>query len=491
MDTGKLSLTLTASVIAQSLDASKLQLQSQSTSQAPSMQVFSFSKATTTASLDGMDIILNIGRSDLNALKIISGLAKNPATTFLSIQSGAFQYIVDGCVVGVGPESCSPPADIAPIPRTSAIPVQTFTADTSKPVLVGFSLDLPRRLVKLRFSEPVDASTVNVKSLTLSDTAIGANWYTLKDSSTMVFTPDPDPLSGALLFDGNRLPADGTYITLLLGATDAAAIAEVGNGQVGVLATSTFLSITSVFVVDYADPPNAVIPIGQSMPPVFLQVSPADCSPCTAGTYLVSSCSDLKDRVCATCSVCPTNSFASTACSPTSDTLCYRTYSLNVLVSAPFTLFIDASISFGFSFLACTECRGGQYASVQCTTTTDRVCSSCTKCTSDEYEAFPCYNGIDRVCRTCNSCTLTKDQEKLCLGSLKWQRLQARSPYSCPKSDQQYKTLEARLQDEKSNRCGAGRCSCSGGGIGNANANGDSFPDDRRCTGPEAYNIFM
>lgn len=49
---------------------------------------------------------------------------------------------------------------------------------------------------------------------------------------------------------------------------------------------------------------------------------------------------------------------------------------------------------------ACTECRGGQYASVQCTATTDRVCASCTKCTSDEYEAFPCYNGVDRVCRT-------------------------------------------------------------------------------------------
>lgn len=66
-----------------------------------------------------------------------------------------------------------------------------------------------------------------------------------------------------------------------------------------------------------------------------------------------------------------------------------------------------------------------------------------------------------------------------------------KSPYSCPTSDQQYKTLEARLQDEKSNRCGAGRCSCSGGEIGNANPNGDSFPEDRRCTGPEVYNIFL
>lgn len=325
MDAGTLVLSLSAPVIAQSLDATKLQFQSHRKSEALSTQVFTFSKSTTTASPDGSDIVLNISLSDLNALKIVARLAKSADVTFLSMQSGALQYVVDGCIVSVGSESCPPPAEIAPILSTAAIQVRTFTADTTRPTLLGFSLDLPRRLVKLRFSKPVNASTVHANSLTFSDTANGANWYTLTEASTKVFTPDPDPLSGALLFDGNRLPADGTYVTLLLGTTDVAAIAGAGNGQIGVSATSTFMSIASEFVADYADPPNAVVPIRQTAPPLFLQVSPADCSPCAAGTYLVRSCSDLKDRVCAACSVCPTNSYASTACTATSDTICYRT----------------------------------------------------------------------------------------------------------------------------------------------------------------------
>jgi hypothetical protein len=98
---------------------------------------------------------------------------------------------------------------------------------------------------------------------------------------------------------------------------------------------------------------------------------------------------------------------------------------------------------------------------------------------------------VDRICRTCDSCSLTTEQQQLCRNSFKWKRRQMKAPYGCPLIDQQYQTLEQRLQRAKSNRCGAGRCSCTGSGVGNANPNGDSYPYDRRCTGPEAYNIFI
>ncbi len=140
---------------------------------------------------------------------------------------------------------------------------------------------------------------------------------------------------------------------------------------------------------------------------------------------------------------------------------------------------------------ACSECRGGQYASTQCTATTNRVCSTCTKCTLDEYEATPCHNGVDRVCRTCDSCSLNSDQQFLCRDSFKWKRKQMKAPYGCSLADQQYQSLEERLQRAKSNRCGAGRCSCTGNGVGNSNPNGDNFAGDRRCTGPAAYNILI
>lgn len=121
----------------------------------------------------------------------------------------------------------------------------------------------------------------------------------------------------------------------------------------------------------------------------------------------------------------------------------------------------------------------------------NRVCAACTRCTQDEYEASPCYNGVNRICRTCDSCTLTKDQQRLCRGSQLWKRKQMRMPYGCPLPSQQFQSLEARLQRAKSNRCDSGRCSCTGNLPGNANPNGDSYPNDPRCTGPDAYNIFL
>jgi hypothetical protein len=73
-----------------------------------------------------------------------------------------------------------------------------------------------------------------------------------------------------------------------------------------------------------------------------------------------------------------------------------------------------------------------------------------------------------------------------------WKRLQMRLPFSCPQPGQQVKTREEQLQRAKSNKCGSGLCSCAATGIpGNSNPNGDGFPDDRRCTGPVAYNILV
>lgn len=489
MNRGELRLTLSVPVLAQSLDSTKLRLQSGSEFHQDSTAMLTFTSRTTTMSPDGTDIMLDIGVADLNALKAVSGLAKSIATTFLSSQPGLFLYMVNDCV-GVSRSACSPAQPLGEISQASALQAQAFTPDTTSPVLIGFTLDLPRQLVKLHFSEPVNVSTVRVNAISFSDTALAAVRYPLSVASTRVFAPNPDPLSGALLSDANRLPPDGTFVTLLLGETETTGIKGLGNGQIGVARGSTFLALTSSFVTDFAVPSNPVAPVGVAQSN-WMQAAAANCTPCAAGTYLVSSCSDLKDRVCATCSICPANTYALTACTPTHDTICYRRSSLLQTRGAVQT-HMPACVCVRVCVLAaCTECPGSQYAAVQCSPTTNRVCLPCTKCTTDEYTASPCYAGANRVCRSCNSCTLTKDQERACANSMQWKRLQMKAPYSCPTPDMRFQTLEARLQREKSNRCGAGRCSCVGGGVGNANNNGDNFPDDPRCTGPELYNIFL
>ncbi|KAF1322394.1 Tnfr/ngfr cysteine-rich region, partial [Globisporangium splendens] len=386
---------------------------------------------------------------ELSALKAMPEIATSANTVFLSVRPDLFDYVADDCIGSLFTACAHGVFDA--ISPSDALPVTNFVKDTIAPTLRSFSLDVSQRLLKLWFSEPVDPASVRVGAIILADTAAATNMYQLSPSTTRIFHPQPEPWSGALLQDSNRLPADGTYLTLQLGVSDIDALQSVGNGQIGQQRAFTFLAMTKDFVSDFAVPPNAVQPIDVT---AMRQVAAADCSPCPANTFTTSSCSDVRDRA---CTVCPTNSFALTACTPLQDTTCYR----------------------------------GQFASAQCTPTTDRVCLTCTKCTRDEYEASPCFNGVDRVCRTCDSCTLTKEQQRICEVSFKWRRKVMKPPYGCPLASQTYQTLEARLQRAKSNRCGAGRCSCSNSGVGNFNPNADSFPDDPRCTKPAVYNIFL
>lgn len=92
---------------------------------------------------------------------------------------------------------------------------------------------------------------------------------------------------------------------------------------------------------------------------------------------------------------------------------------------------------------------------------------------------------------SCDSCSLKVAQVAQCALSLKWQRRRMRSPYGCPTEIEQFQSLESRLIAAKSHKCGSGRCSCKGGVSGNANPNGDSYPTDIRCTGPETYDIMI
>lgn len=327
---GKLSLLVSHSVLAATLDASKIQLQSQKTLQTTTTQVFQLSRQTTTSSGDGTRIVLDISTKDLDALKTMPTIATSATTVFLSVQPGLFDYVLENCIGSVL-TACAHGTFDRILPQ-EALPVNVFTGDTIAPTLLSFTLDMSQRLVKLRFSEPVDRARVRIEAVALSDSAAATNVYQLSSATTRVFRPQPDPLSGALLQDSNKLPADGTYLTLLLGMSDIEALKGVGNGQIGQQRASTFLSMSREFVTDFASPPNAVHSI-EDPATALLQVSASNCAPCPANTFLTSSCSDMKDRVCSACTVCPTNSYALAACTALQDTTCYRTHASSQVVA--------------------------------------------------------------------------------------------------------------------------------------------------------------
>ncbi|RLN06054.1 hypothetical protein BBJ28_00008020 [Nothophytophthora sp. Chile5] len=310
MDADLLTLELSVPVLASTLDVTKLLLQSEGEQQDGPTFVFN-SMQTTTSSDNGAVIVLNIGVQDLNALKRMVGLAKTANLAFLSVESGLFQYVLDDCEGG----TCTSGMLVA-TPQASALAVKEFTADATPPTLLGYSLDLPRRLLKLHFSEPVDFASLNIGALAFAETAAGIDLYQLSAATTRLFAPQPDPLSGAFLRDANRLPADNTFLTLQLGHADVTALKNFGGGQVGVTRASTFLSLESTFVADFAVPGNLVTAV--VYPTDLLQASPADCSPCSSGSFLTSSCSDLKDRQCS----CTLDEYEVSPCAAGVDRVC-------------------------------------------------------------------------------------------------------------------------------------------------------------------------
>ncbi|KAG3080829.1 hypothetical protein PC121_g6653 [Phytophthora cactorum] len=269
MALGMMTLRMNIPVQASTLDVTKLLLQSERVLK--NGQTFKLTaQQTTTNSGDGTTIVLNIGAGDLNSLKRIVGLAKSANSVFLSTEAGLFQYVLDNCQ-STGVLACSPDMTVE-TSRSAALAVTTFTADTLPPTLLGYSLDLPRRLLKLHFSEAVDFTTVKIEALTFAEAAVGIDVYRLSSATTRLFSPQPDPLSGATLSDANRLPADNTFLTLQLGRTDVTALSSFGAGRIGITRANTFLGMGSAFVADFAG--NSVKAVGP--PGKMLQISTAD-----------------------------------------------------------------------------------------------------------------------------------------------------------------------------------------------------------------------
>ena len=170
------------------------------------------------------ELTLQLTSEDSNAIKARPGLARDQASSYLSITSIAVIDMSGNSVVA--------------IPRDNPLSASLFIEDYSSPVLLSFSFDLDAGSLLLSFDEPVNASSFNVS---------GFSFVSEASSSDATLT-----LTGSVI-----IPADSAVFVVILSVLDLNAIKAISN-----LATSfsnTFLTATNYSVSDFNGNPLAPI----------------------------------------------------------------------------------------------------------------------------------------------------------------------------------------------------------------------------------------
>jgi hypothetical protein len=173
-------------------------------------------------------VVVNLTTSDLNRIKQLVPLATSLHTTYLSISS---QAIADMALV---------PNQVVAILPTAALPAAAFTADSVRPVLLGFSVDMSSEQMVLTFDETVNASSLQPTAITLLNAA--------GNSSTRSFT-----LTGGTLLSA----INDVTVSIQLVHTDVNQVKKLR--YIFTEANNSFVSATAQLVMDMAW--NAVEPV--------------------------------------------------------------------------------------------------------------------------------------------------------------------------------------------------------------------------------------
>ena len=133
------------SVKASSFEAVQVKLMS--AQQGTGIESYTFKKGVTKCtSNDGFEMVLSIGRDDLDAIKKLRNLAIADKSTFLSFTAQAFDDVFGQSIKAIVPNS--------------ALKVKTYTADTKAPTVTGFQVAVDPGNIVLSFSEMVDIKTL-------------------------------------------------------------------------------------------------------------------------------------------------------------------------------------------------------------------------------------------------------------------------------------------------------------------------------------------
>ena len=211
---GQLNLTFSETINATTFDATGLTLLGAAESSAV--------RYTLTAgdiTEDHYSVSLNLSTTDLNTIKLLSGLGNATSDTYLSVSSSAAEDLSGNSAVTIPPSQAIRASDVIP--------------DETPPELISFSLDLTTDTLSLTFTEVVASQTLDTTQVTLQSTAT-ANPAT--ENITIQSVPAPENNS------------DVISVTLL--ASDLNDIK--GSSFLGDHENYTFIAITSAAVQDLA-----------------------------------------------------------------------------------------------------------------------------------------------------------------------------------------------------------------------------------------------
>ena len=212
MDSAALTLIFSESVNGFTADPTQLTLQSTS-------EVNGFTEAIslTDSSISMIPFsgaLIRLSRNDLNAIKRFTNLGTESRNSFLSFSARFISDMSGNRVV--------------PIPSSMAVPVESFTADTTPPLVLDFSINITSGVLSLTFDETVNISSFDFTGLTLLNRPLmnvngelqRVSNYTLTSGSlqsgfndpVVVFALTQHDLDAIIAVDGLATSVNSTYL---------------------------------------------------------------------------------------------------------------------------------------------------------------------------------------------------------------------------------------------------------------------------------------
>ncbi|KAL5489589.1 hypothetical protein EMCRGX_G018699 [Ephydatia muelleri] len=156
MNTGALLLTFSETIDVRTLVLSMLQFTNQA-SWSPTL-FYRLTGGAYSQRAGHPDVVsVNLTSSDLNGLKAVTNLASGIGNTYLQFNSTLVADFFGN-----------------PVVPSTGLQVSMFTADTTPPTLLSFSLDMNTGVVTLSFSETIVGSSLNLSQFTIQSNASGS-----------------------------------------------------------------------------------------------------------------------------------------------------------------------------------------------------------------------------------------------------------------------------------------------------------------------------
>jgi len=153
MDAGRLVLKFSETVNASSIDVKEITILSGLTTKPDEFKLTGGS----VASLDPDSVTITFLKLDLDAIKKLSSLAVSRDSSFISFTKSAIADMAGN--------------QVTPVTQQKAARVDSYTPDNTRPQVIGYEIDMTKGTLRLKFSETVDADTIDPKSITLHDCA--------------------------------------------------------------------------------------------------------------------------------------------------------------------------------------------------------------------------------------------------------------------------------------------------------------------------------